>query len=349
MGKDRKNVTPVEIADFMNGATLERYTTLVRRTEQGVAEQTQLARLIQGGVKKELVVALEALFETRPDLQESPQIDKIKAVAKPSHQHTPLLDACIEADVPAYLYGEAGSGKSTAAELAAGVRGMALRAISLSPMTSKSDLLGYRDAMGAYHDTGFRNVYEHGGVFLFDEMDNGNPSVIALVNRALSGWENEFPDRPVERNWNTRIVAAANTIGRGATAQYVGRNALDAATLDRFAMIPWDIDERLENQLLHIEPGSDVDPIDISEGGIPTTKEWLEEVRSFRSRAAATKLRAVISPRSSIYGSKLAEVGVGMRWLAEMLLYKGVSEADRRKLGAVATKREVNGTAPKGS
>lgn len=332
MTEKSRGVTPSEIADFMDGTTLKEYQGLVGRVETGVEEQIRLARLIANGTRNELVAALETLLEEKPEVKDSKAIDVIKASSLPKHEHMPLLDACIEADVPAYLYGEAGSGKSTAAEHAAAVRNVTLRAVSLSPMTSKSDIVGYNDANGGYNSTGFREIYENGGIFLFDEMDNGNASVVAIVNRALAGWENEFPDGPIKRNWNTRIIAAANTIGRGATAQYVGRNALDAATLDRFAMIPWDIDEHLENQLMKVPDDKEESLVDIAEGGIPSRSEWLDEVRGYRSRAEQKQMRVVISPRSAFFGGKLAEVGVGTRWLSEMLIFKGMSETDRRKL-----------------
>lgn len=335
MSGDRDTVNAGELMGFMTGETLEQYKGLVNRVEEGVDEQTRLAKTIASGTQAELTKALTSILEEKPELKTAPGVDVIKANSKPKHVHTPLLDACLEADVPAYLYGEAGSGKSTAAEIAAAIRGVTLRALSLNPMTSKSDIIGYNDASGKYNTTGFRQVYEEGGIFLFDEMDNGNASVVALVNRALAGWENEFPDGPVERNWGTRIMAAANTIGRGATAQYVGRNALDAATLDRFAMIPWDIDDFLEDELMKVVDQKQAGKrklVDISEGGVPSKKEWLQEVRDYRKKAEEKKLRVVISPRSSIYGGKLAEVGVGQRWLSEMLIFKGMSEADRRKI-----------------
>ena len=51
------------------------------------------------------------------------------------------------ADVPVWLYGEAGSGKYTAAEQMADELDLSFRSISLGPSTSKADLMGYRDAL----------------------------------------------------------------------------------------------------------------------------------------------------------------------------------------------------------
>jgi len=325
-------VTADQLIRFMDGTIINEASELVSRVEDGVEFQLRLARVIDGGVKKQLAAALREVLSKEPDIENSPIVKKLEAFSRPQHKHTPLLDACLEADVPAYLYGEAGSGKSTAAENAAAIRGVNLRAISLSPTTSKADLIGYRDANGLYNGTGFREVYEKGGIFLFDEIDNGNPSSLALMNRALAGFENEFPDQVIERDWNTRIMAAANTIGKGATGLYVGRNAIDAATLDRFAMIPWDIDENLENELMKVITYGEPEKIRLDEDGIPTREQWLQEVRDFRTQAQEKGLRVVISSRSAIYGGKLAERGVGHRWLTELLIYKGMNETDRRKL-----------------
>jgi hypothetical protein len=45
------------------------------------------------------------------------------------------------------------------------------------------------------------------------------------------------------------VCAAANTYGTGADALYVGRNQLDAATLDRFYVVEMDYDRKLEAKL----------------------------------------------------------------------------------------------------
>ncbi|MBF1043579.1 MAG: hypothetical protein HXL07_03745 [Candidatus Nanosynbacter sp.] len=71
------------------------------------------------------------------------QHEKLRA----SHLHAPLLKAALMADVPVWLYGEAGSGKSTAAEQMADELDLSFRSISLGPSTSKADLMGYRDAL----------------------------------------------------------------------------------------------------------------------------------------------------------------------------------------------------------
>ena len=261
------------------------------------------------------------------------QHEKLRA----SHLHAPLLKAALMADVPVWLYGEAGSGKSTAAEQMADELDLSFRSISLGPSTSKADLMGYRDATGEYRSTAYRETYEDGGVFLFDEIDNAHPSVLTILNNSIANNQGEFPDKRISRHDDTRFIAAANTIGRGATAEYVGRTPIDAATIDRFAFVPMDIDPELEEALVL---GDQVrnSYVDISSGGVPNAREWLAVVRAHREAVSELGIRAIIGQRAALYGKRLAEQGVGKDWLSEMLLYKGMKKYDREKLESAAGK-----------
>ena len=58
-----------------------------------------------------------------------------------------------------------------------------------------------------------------------------------------------FPHETVTRHPDFRCVAAANTWGKGSNLQYGGRNVLDGATLDRFDMVFFDYDRKLERAL----------------------------------------------------------------------------------------------------
>lgn len=148
-----------------------------------------------------------------------------------------------------YLYGPAGTGKTQLAETAAKAVNLPFYPISVCGQTTKSDLLGYTTANGSYIETIFRTAYENGGVFLLDEIDNGNPNVTAVLNSALANGVCTFPDKVVKRHPDFICIAAANTFGTGASAEYIGRNPIDAATLDRFKQIFVDYDEELEMEL----------------------------------------------------------------------------------------------------
>lgn len=166
-------------------------------------------------------------------------------------QHNKLAQVLryVEIRQSLYLYGPAGTGKTQLAETAAQAVNLPFYPISVCGQTTKSDLLGYTTANGAYIETIFRTAYENGGLFLLDEIDNGNPNVTAVLNSALANGVCTFPDKVVKRHPDFICIAAANTFGTGASAEYIGRNPIDAATLDRFKQIFVDYDEEFETEL----------------------------------------------------------------------------------------------------
>lgn len=247
------------------------------------------------------------------------------------HRHTPLLMAAIQANVPVWLHGDAGSGKTTAARKSAEALDLPFRFITVCPTTTKSELLGYMDATGTYRKTAFRKIFEHGGVFLVDEIDNGNPSTLAILNAALANGYCAFPDGNVERHDGARFIAAANTIGRGADVRYIGRNALDATTLDRFVFVRMDIDENLEGTLVG-KRFNKSKVVDSSEGGSVTPKEWYHLVTQVREACHELGIDHLITPRATLYGTRLIQAGVGRTHLEEMCIWKGLRTTDQTKI-----------------
>lgn len=148
-----------------------------------------------------------------------------------------------------YLFGPAGTGKTQLAENVAIALNKNFFSISVCAQSTKSDLLGFMNAGGNYTKTLFREAYENGGVFLLDEIDNGNPNVLAVLNSALANGYCAFPDQMIKRNENFTLVASANTFGTGGTREYVGRNQLDAATLNRFIQVEINYDQDLEVEI----------------------------------------------------------------------------------------------------
>ena len=194
-----------------------------------------------------------------------------------------------------YLVGPAGTGKSTIAENASQALGLGFSSKSCSSQSTEASLLGYMSAVGDYVGTSFRTAYETGQVFLLDEVDNGNPNILTVLNSALSNSFMAFPDGMVTRHKNFVLVATANTFGNGATAEYVGRNALDKAFLDRFVSLNIDYDADIEQAMLDSVKGLD--------GNIGT--HWLQVVRKARANVANYGLKVVVSPRATLAGAKL--------------------------------------------
>lgn len=266
-------------------------------------------------VDSKLIELSELAQQVRPiEIVSGTKRTSLKGV---SHEKFELLLHIIGAKLPVFMVGPAGTGKTKGAEDAAEALGIDFYAISVGSQTSKSDIFGYKDATGNYHSTAFRDAYEKGGVFLLDEADAGNANVLVGLNAALSNGYVYFPDKVVKMHDDFRMVATANTFGNGASRQYVGRNQLDAATLDRFTVITWDIDKNIEQSLAFGTEG----------------KRWLKVVRAVRHKALdEMDLRVVVSPRATLRGATLLGAGVDVKDVIETALIANMPEAEREVL-----------------
>ncbi|UVK63498.1 AAA-ATPase [Mycobacterium phage Aegeus] len=187
------------------------------------------------------------------------------------------------------MVGPAGTGKSTLAEQAAEALGRKCYSISLSPQTPASQLIGYMDANGNYVRTPFRDAFEHGHAFHFDEVDKAHPGILTVINSALANGHMTFPDGNVRKGDGFRAFASANTFGLGPNAQYVGSNKLDAAFLDRFGKVFIGYDEALETAICHGTGASQT-----------TVDKVLTYIRKLRKTALNNGLPVVLSPRASV-------------------------------------------------
>lgn len=141
------------------------------------------------------------------------------------------------------LIGPAGSGKTHLSEQVANCLKRTFAFVSCSAGMSEGHLLGRLLPTGdsgrfEYQRSEFVKAYEEGGVFLFDEVDAADPNTLLVLNTALANGHLSVPNRaekPVATKHRDFVcMAAANTFGTGADRQYVGRNQLDEAFLDRF-------------------------------------------------------------------------------------------------------------------
>ena len=243
---------------------------------------------------------------------------------KRHHYLLPLLKKAMAARCHTWLVGPAGSGKSTVAADAAAELKLRYAALSVCSQTTKTDFLGYLDAHGVYRSTSFREIYEHGGIFCLDEVDNGNANVLAVLNSSLSGDETLFPDKVVKRHKDFVVVSCANTFGLGSSISYVGRTQIDAATLDRFFFVEMPYDDGLE---AHVAGFPNVSSPKWNEGAgkVPTVESWLATVQKVRDLVAELGVKTIISPRATYNGIALIKQGVPQQFLEKGLLYKSLS------------------------
>ncbi len=246
------------------------------------------------------------------------------------HYKFALLLACLSQGLHVAIVGPAGSGKTSAAHVAAEALKLQFGAMSVGPMTSKSDILGYMDAEGRYRSTEVVRCATEGGVMLLDEMDAANPGVLTYTNAILANGVFGTPDGMKTKHKDFVMIAGMNTYGMGANRVYVGRNQLDGATLDRFVVIDWDYDRGFEASLVGVT--MDSPRLELGEGGTMTNEAWISHVLKVREACERLAIRHVVSPRATIYGCKLFAAGVGRVHVEQMVLWKGLDVATVNKI-----------------
>lgn len=227
-----------------------------------------------------------------------------------------IIEAINAGFVNIFLRGPAGTGKSTLGKQVAKALDVAFASLSCSGGMTESALTGRLLPGGEggrfkYYSSDFVECYTKPSVILLDEFDAIDPNVAVVANSATANGGMHIDTRRVggefdsyiERDPRCIIIVAANTYGLGADAQYVGRNPLDAATLDRYvgAMIEVDYDPEIERAL-----------------GDP---EIVALVQVWRHKAQAAKLQRVISTRMIESGTKWKRAGKPLKTIKAKLLF----------------------------
>lgn len=221
---------------------------------------------------------------------------------------------------PVMLYGKPGVSKSYSAHQVANLMGLSFGLISLNPQTPESRLFGFIDASGRYHRTMFREAFENGGLYLIDEIDNASDALLTSLNSCLANGHGAFPDGLVNRHPDFVCVATANTPGRGGDANHSGRRQLDAATINRFAVVDWQNDDELEMRLARATN--------------PKCGEvWLNWIRRVREYCGKHHPKVIVSPRSTMMGAKaILDSQFTLEQIADMTLFKGLDKDTKAKI-----------------
>lgn len=199
-----------------------------------------------------------------------------------------------------FISGPAGSGKTTLGEQIANALSLNFSFISCSAGLSEAHLLGRMLFDGSYVGSDFIDTYENGGVFLFDEIDAADANTLLIINSALANGVVSVPNRKcnnrAKRHEDFICIVSGNTWGNG-SFEYHGRNHLDAAFLDRFAVskVLVDYDEGLEKEI----------------AGEHT--ELAEFLWMVRKNCINKKVRKIVSTRAFISGVRQIQAGASFR------------------------------------
>lgn len=192
----------------------------------------------------------------------------------------------VNADIPVFLTGAAGTGKNVLCKQVAEALG--LEFYFSNAVTQEYKITGFIDANGTFHETQFYQAFTKGGLFMLDEMDASVPEVLVMLNAAIANRYFDFPTGRVEANENFRLIAAGNTFGTGADMEYTGRYQLDAASLDRFALVEIDYSAKIEEAI----SAGDAELVEYIHGFRKAVrKAGIRHLATYRSMERITKLK----------------------------------------------------------
>ena len=275
--------------DFMVDGITQEYETAGKK----VTNTSKISESIKAEIaKKELEEVLE-----KPVWKDPGEV---------FHSKFDMIKTCVENKIPVYLAGPAGSGKNHTLEQVAKVLG--LEFYFTNSVQQEYKLTGFIDAGGNFHETEFYKAFKNGGLFFLDEMDASIPEVLVLLNAAIANGYFEFPNGKVTAHKNFRVVAAGNTVGSGADEAYTGRMVLDQATLDRFAIIEFGYDLKIEMAL--------------SKGN----SELVSFIGDLRKQAEQKGIRATFSYRCISMVVKLEKAGMQIEEIIKIAVVKGMDK-----------------------
>ena len=232
--------------------------------------------------------------------------EKIEGVV---HEKFDTVLNLVNADIPVFLTGAAGTGKNVICKQVA--KAMNLEFYFSNAVTQEYKLTGFIDANGTFHETQFYQAFVNGGLFMLDEMDASIPEVLIILNAAIANRYFDFPTGRIEAHEDFRLIAAGNTYGTGADIEYTGRFQLDAASLDRFAMVEIDYSPAIEEAI----SGGD--------------KELVDYIHAFRKAVEAAGAKHLATYRAISRISKLKD-SMELTEVMKMCLLKGISNDDLR-------------------
>lgn len=230
--------------------------------------------------------------------------NKIKGI---THEKFEQVLKIINAGIPVFMTGGAGTGKNVIAKQVA--ESLGLEFYFTNAVTQEYKLTGFIDANGIYQETQFFKAFTKGGLFFLDEMDASIPEVLIILNSALANGYFDFPCGKFDAHPDFRVISAGNTFGTGADIEYTGRFQLDGASLDRFAVIEIDYSPAIENAL------ADGDTA------------LLDFVRTFRKVTYKAGIKCIASYRTIERIKKMKDL-FNLKEVLKMALTKGLRTDD---------------------
>jgi len=273
---------------------------------------------------------------------------ELRDINEPVHNKMPDVFGILKAGCWCCCVGPTGSGKTLGALQYAKMANIANIAIKqMTRIIAPHDLIGFMDANGKYRSgawtdaiLGYRHDNKEGTIpsevkstpwlLIVDEMDNSNENIVMII-KALQTGHIMMPYGLQQVNPDLLVMATMNTWGTGATREYVGRMAQDAALLNEFSFVEWDYDVEFEWALLSNLYKTYKDPGEYTERHMQKLHSM---IIAMRVKAEEQKVRVMISTRNLINIAKklLENPKWGIHKILCMDIYKGLKDEDIRRI-----------------
>lgn len=245
----------------------------------------------------------------------------------------------IELRYPLYIWGHAGTGKTTLIEqIAARTHRPTIR-IQHTVNTEESHVVGQWTARAGstiFELGPLALAMKHGWIYLADEYDFALPSVLSVYQPVLEGKpliikDADAANRVIKPHPNFRFVATGNTNGSGdETGLYQGTSIQNAANYDRFHMVLQVnyMPRELEEQVI------------VNQAGIPLadSKKLVDLASRIRESYDGARISSPISPRTLIASAQIGVRKGNYRAGIALAFANKLSKVDREVVDGLASR-----------
>jgi cobaltochelatase CobS len=254
-------------------------------------------------------------------------------------QITKNICLAVELGIPAYVWGHAGTGKTTLVKQVAARTNRPTIRVQHTINTEEAHIIGQwvvKNGETVYQLGPLPQAMLNGWAYIADEYDFALPSVLSVYQPVLEGEPLYIKDAPPEMRLikpttNFRFFATGNTNGGGDdSGLYQGTSIQNAANYERFGMV-----ERV-NYL----PETTEQVIIMNRAGIPAgdAKKLVDFAKDIRASYERGALSATISPRSLIFAANFGVRRGSYRIGLNLAFINRLNKVDREVCDGIASR-----------